>query len=145
MPAKFSRRRHDLQSPASMKRGCVALVVTACVLRGQTVSAGGQPTQGAQQPTAQPTIDYNTARLDRIVHALRIDEPIVIDGTLSEPAWQRAQPATHFVQWNPNPGKPASYDTDARFLYDDQNLYVGVRCFDPEPDKITVSGLEREF
>ena len=37
------------------------------------------------------------------------------------------------------------HDTDARFLYDDKNLYVGVRCFDPEPDKITVSGLEREF
>src|SRR5262245_9118056 len=123
-----------------------ALLTAACLLYSSPASAGGQAPQGAQQPpTAQPTIDYNTARLDRIVHALRINEPIAIDGKLTEPAWQRAQPANHFVQWNPNPGKAASYDTDARFLYDDKNLYVGVRCFDPEPDKITVNGLEREF
>jgi Domain of unknown function (DUF5916)/Carbohydrate family 9 binding domain-like len=121
------------------------LACVACAICCRAASAGASPQATQQAATAQPSIDYNTARLDRIVHALRIDEPIVIDGRLSEPAWQRAQPATHFVQWNPSPGKPASYDTDARFLYDSQNLYVGVRCFDPEPDKITVSGLEREF
>jgi len=128
------------------RQACLTALIAASAVWSQTTAAGAQSPQAAgQATTAQPTIDYNTARLDRIVHALRVDEPIAIDGKLTEPAWQRAQPATHFVQWNPSPGKPASYDTDARFLYDGQNLYVGVRCFDPEPDKITVSGLEREF
>ena len=117
-------------------------LVAICILVSAT-NVAAQSVQGP--PTAQNSVDYNTARFDRIVHALRVDEPITIDGRLSEPAWQRAEPASHFTQWNPNPGKPASYDTDARFLYDDRNLYVGVRCIDPEPDHITVSGLEREF
>ncbi len=121
------------------------LLLTAGILCAPAAAGAQSPQAAPQATTAQPSIDYNTARLDRVVHALRIDEPITIDGKLTEPAWQRAQPATHFVQWNPSPGNPASYDTDARFLYDHENLYIGVRCFDPEPDKITVSGLEREF
>ena len=48
-----------------------------------------------------------------------------LDGVLDEPAWARAGAATDFVQWEPHPGEPASARTEARFLYDDRNLYVG--------------------
>jgi Domain of unknown function (DUF5916)/Carbohydrate family 9 binding domain-like len=97
--------------------------------------------------TAEATnpIDYTTAHLERVVHALRTDEPITVDGKLTEEAWQRAEPANHFVQWNPHPGVAASDDTDVRILYDDHNLYIGARCWDSDIAHVTVNGLERDF
>ena len=131
-----------------MRRGAAALIAVACL--GDTVTgvSGGEPQGGRGEPAAAAApnpIDYATVRFERVVRAVRVSEPIAIDGKLNEPAWQHAEPATDFTQWNPHPGMPASYDTDARFLYDDQNLYVGIRCWDPEPSRMTVSGLEREF
>ena len=129
-------------------RGAASLFVALCLVCGLARDAsGGEPQDRGQPAAAAATnpVDYATARFDRIARAVRIDEPITIDGQLTEPAWQLAEPATHFTQWNPRPGMPASYDTDARFVYDAENLYIGVRCWDPEPDRITVSGLEREF
>jgi hypothetical protein len=110
------------------------------------LSAGEPQTPREPAPAAAPNpVDYATARFERVVRAVRTDEHITIDGRLTEGGWTRADPASDFVQWNPHPGMPASYDTEARFLYDAENLYVGVRCWDLEPGRITVSGLEREF
>jgi uncharacterized protein DUF5916/cellulose/xylan binding protein with CBM9 domain len=133
-----------------MRRGTPATFVSLCALILAAPMQAGAQTSGAARPAGQADsaanpVDYSIARFERVVSALRVQEPITIDGKLSEPAWSRAEPATHFTQWNPHPGQPASYDTDARFLYDDNNLYVGVRCADPEPGRITVLGLEREF
>ena len=33
---------------------------------------------------------------------------------------------------------PSTERTEVRFLYDDDNLYVGVICFDSEPDKLVI-------
>ena len=90
-------------------------------------------------------IDYEAARLERNVTALRITEEISIDGLLNESAWDVAVPATDFVERRPNPGAPALERTEVRFLFDDANLYVGVLCFDSEPDRITVNDLEEDF
>ena len=109
---------------------------------------GGQPQDGSTPSPAGASrngIDYATARFERTVHALRIDEPPTLDGRLSEPAWQRAEPAKGFVQWNPDPGMPASDDTEVRFLYDDHNLYVGLRAWDSDPEHMTVTELKEDF
>ena len=41
-------------------------------------------------------IDYETARLERVVTAVRITEEISLDGVLDEPAWELASPAGDF-------------------------------------------------
>jgi hypothetical protein len=120
-------------------------IALAATMLAATSHARAQTAPSAAQADAPSLPDYATARFDRVVRALRISEPVTIDGRLTEPAWNRAEPAAHFTQWNPNPGRPATHDTDARFLYDDDNLYVGVRCWDPEPERIILLGLEREF
>ena len=94
------------------------------------------PTAFAQgAPSASPVnhVDYTTAHRDRVVEARHIDEPVHLDGVLDEPMWARVAPATDFLQWEPHPGEPASARTEARFLYDARNLYVGVWCYDPHP------------
>lgn len=59
-----------------------------------------------------------------------------IDGELNEALWSRAEPITSFVQRDPNEGAEPTYRTEARVAYDDNAIYVFVRAFDPEPDKI---------
>jgi len=100
---------------------------------------------GAAAGQSATPIDYSTARFSRSVHAVRIDELIAIDGRLDEPAWQRAEPATDFTQWEPHPEMPASERTEVRFLYDDDNLYVGARCWDSDAAHLTVHELKQDF
>lgn len=73
---------------------------------------------------------------DRNIKAFRITEEIKIDGLLSEDVWKNAEKASGFVQTEPTPGLPATFDTDAYFLYDNNAVYIGAKMNDPEPDKI---------
>lgn len=60
-----------------------------------------------------------------------------IDGHLDDPAWEQVEWAGNdFRQVNPDKGKPASVQTRFKILYDEKNLYVAFRCYDPDPDKI---------
>jgi len=61
-------------------------------------------------------------------------ESIVLDGRLDDAVWTRAQAAGDFVQQDPDNGTPATEPTEVRIAYDDNNLYIGVICFDSDPD-----------
>jgi len=63
-------------------------------------------------------------------------ERVELDGILNEDAWQRAQPAANFIQTDPDFGKPATERTEVRILFDRERLYMGVICYDSEPDKL---------
>jgi hypothetical protein len=52
-----------------------------------------------------------------------------IDGVLSESDWDRAMKAGPFVR--SLDGKPCSASTEARLLWDDENLYVAFQSADP--------------
>ena len=68
----------------------------------------------------------------------------VIDGLVNEDVWTQGEPFSAFVQQEPNDGQPASERTEIRFLLDGQHLYVGVVCFDSEPQNILVSQSRRD-
>ena len=70
------------------------------------------------------------------LHAFRTTKPPVIDGRLTDECWTLATPASAFTQLDPEEGKPATEQTEIRFAYDDDALYVGVRLFDREPNLI---------
>ncbi|MBA3656239.1 MAG: carbohydrate binding family 9 domain-containing protein [Gemmatimonadaceae bacterium] len=65
-----------------------------------------------------------------------------IDGILDDAIWKAADPATNFVQREPNPGNASSYRTIARVAYDDDAVYVALRMFDERPGDI-ISRLTR--
>ena len=81
-----------------------------------------------------------------MVRAVRIDanEAPVIDGDLSDSAWAKAEPIDDFRQIEPNTGAPATERTVIRILYDQNNLYFGIYCYDDEPDKIIVRTKARD-
>ena len=83
---------------------------------------------------------------EKKVTAVHIQSPILIDGNLDEPEWSLAQPATDFVQQEPLMGEPSTERTEVRMLYDDENLYLGVYCFDSAGSEgITISDISRDY
>jgi hypothetical protein len=76
--------------------------------------------------------------------ALKIIEPIIVDGRLDESAWAKAPVLGDFIQFGPERGRPASLETTVRILYDGAFLYLGFFCRDPEPGRIAASQSKRD-
>ena len=68
--------------------------------------------------------------------ATRASGSIRLDGDLSDPAWREAGVIVDFVQREPMEGAPPSFRTEARVLFDDVAIYVGVRAYDSDPGRI---------
>jgi hypothetical protein len=83
-----------------------------------------------------PAARANAAQAsDATIRAVRSEAPIV-DGRLDDASWDRAEPATGFVQRDPVEGAPATFQTEVRVLFTDEAMYVGLRAFDPVPGEI---------
>jgi hypothetical protein len=81
----------------------------------------------------------------KVYHTRRINSNApVIDGQLDDPAWQTASWGCNFFQKQPYEGAPPSQDTAFKILYDEENLYVGIRAFDTEPGKIVKRMTRRD-
>ncbi len=80
------------------------------------------------------------------VRAVRLapGEEIVLDGRLDETAWERAVPATDFRQEDPDNGAPATERTEVRFLFSESSLFMGVICFDSDPDALMGNTMQRD-
>ena len=70
------------------------------------------------------------------LRAARAPRPPVIDGKLTDESWAQVQPASDFIQRDPDEGKAATERSEVRFLYDDDSLYMGARLFATEPTQI---------
>jgi len=105
----------------------LSLTLFAVVVQAQQPSTSVNP-QAAPTPLPSPLSQDGTG--PRRIHAIRITETIKIDGLLDELAWSLAQPATDFLQERPIEGAPSTERTEVRVLFDNRNIYFGVRAFD---------------
>lgn len=106
--------------------------------------------QGASPPISAPQ-HADSARTTAAVVAVApslearpVSGAIRIDGILDEAAWSSAPVATNYVQRRPNDGAPSSQRTEARVLYGDDAIYIGVRLFDTHPDSIASQLARRD-
>ncbi len=74
--------------------------------------------------------------------AVRAPQAPALDGRDDEPYWRDAPVIDRFLEYEPNEGAETRFRTEARVTYDNRNLYVFVRMYDPAPDSI-VSLLAR--
>ena len=77
-----------------------------------------------------------------IIKALYVEDKINIDGNLIESAWNAAVPIIDFTQRELNEGQKATEKTELKILYDKNNIYIGIICFDSEPNKIIHNELK---
>ncbi|MEO7294124.1 MAG: sugar-binding protein, partial [Ginsengibacter sp.] len=80
---------------------------------------------------------------DRVI-AVRATTPIKLDGKLIDEAWSSTPALNDFMQVRPKAGNEPSEKTEIKFLYDDNYLYVGIKAFDKEPQKILSNNLLRD-
>jgi hypothetical protein len=74
--------------------------------------------------------------------ATRIENAPVIDGVLDEAIWKESTWTGDFTQNEPYNGQPATQRTECSVVFDNDNLYVGIKAFDTHPDSI-VTRLSR--
>ena len=77
------------------------------------------------------------------LHALRTNEPIVVDGSLSESVWRRPG-FDDFHQREPKAGALPSERTEVWLAYDDGALYVASRMYDSAPESLTIRLSRRD-
>ena len=73
-----------------------------------------------------------------------ISEPITLDGILNEPVWETAESATNFWQNFPTDSLQARAQVEIKMLFDDTNLYVGMKV-NAESNDFIVPSLRRDF
>ncbi|HYJ79867.1 MAG TPA: DUF5916 domain-containing protein [Longimicrobiaceae bacterium] len=67
-----------------------------------------------------------------------------LDGRLDDAVWAAADSVGSFVQKEPEEGRPSNFPTIVRLAFDDQNVYVGIRAYDPDPGKIVAQLTRRD-
>lgn len=78
------------------------------------------------------------------VTVLRVPNGTVhLDGALDEPAWASA-PIMVLKQQDPHPGEPTAYRTEVRLLADNEHLYLGITCIDPDPQHLSIHTIVRD-
>ncbi len=69
---------------------------------------------------------------------------IKIDGFLNEQAWSEATLIKLPYEWMPGDNIPALVDTDCLVTFDKNFLYIGFRCYDPNPSQIRAHLMDRD-
>jgi hypothetical protein len=78
------------------------------------------------------------------VRATRIDEPIVIDGSLDDPVYGVVGAIQGFIQQEPHEGEPATEPTEVWLLFDADHVYVSARCWDSHPERMVGNEMRRD-
>lgn len=74
----------------------------------------------------------------------KVEGNVDVDAVLDEPLWRQAVLVNANVEVRPGENITAPVRTEALLAYDETNIYVGFRCFDPEPDKIRAHLTDRD-
>src|SRR6478672_7840180 len=70
------------------------------------------------------------------IHIHRAEGAITVDGNLDDPGWKNAAVIDRFYETSPGNNAEPKVKTIVHLTYDDRYFYIGVRCEDPEPNKI---------
>ena len=135
-PASAAARTPTISAPANADVGTAAPAAVSA-----TTAPGGSGFAVAPAglidgppPPAPPETIARDATGRATVRAVRLDEPLRLDGTLDERTYEMVRPFSGFIQQLPNAGDPATERTEAWVFYDAQSVYVGARLWDAAPE-----------
>jgi hypothetical protein len=78
------------------------------------------------------------------IHIHRAEGAITVDGNLDDPGWKNAAVIDRFYETSPGNNNEPKVKTIVHLTYDDKYFYIGIRCEDPEPNKIRAPYVERD-
>ena len=98
-------------------------------------------------PPPAPVAPATVARDERgraTVRAVRLTQPLRLDGRLDEEVYTSVPPIDGFIQQLPVEGIPATEPTEVWIFFDAETLYIAARCLDSQPDRIAANELRRD-
>lgn len=130
----------------SVRRFSLAAMIlgAACGTAAAQSAAVPPNPEGPAQGTSSAPHDWATWRPSSTATRITPAEAPKIDGDPSDPVWQRAQKIDEFYQLEPDTGRPGSERTEARVLYDENNLYVLMYAHDSDPNGIIATVKARD-
>jgi hypothetical protein len=112
-----------------------AFVPLTIALLGVSLAGFASPSQAPAKPERVESARFQVAKAA---------SKIAVDGVLDEEAWNSAPAIPLPFEWQPGDNIPAPVKTECLVTYDIHNLYIGFRCFDPEPKKIRAHLMDRD-
>ncbi|MCE9602568.1 MAG: carbohydrate binding family 9 domain-containing protein [Gemmatimonadetes bacterium] len=94
-----------------------------------------QETPSAGRPAGGPE-PQSVHSAPGVAEATRATEVLRIDGRDDEAVWRTAPRSRGFRMFVPRVDVDPTFETEFQVAYDERNLYVFVRMFDPHPDSI---------
>ena len=98
---------------------------------------------GAPPPALPATISRDPQGRTT-VRAVRLQEPLRLDGNLDEAIYRTVNPMSDFIQTEPRAGERATERTEVWIAFDDINVYVAVRATESQPDRMVVNEMRRD-
>ena len=95
-------------------------------------------------PPIAPDVITRDGEGHATLRAVRLTVPLRIDGGLDEALYREVPPISEFIQVEPQPGAPATERTDVWISYDEDNVYVSVRCWDTSMDTLIATEMRRD-
>ena len=95
-------------------------------------------------PPTPPSVVSRDAQGRVTMRAIRLGEPLDLDGRLDDAVYDRVPAVSDFIQQEPFEGQPASEQTEVWVFFDDDTLYVGARCWDSQPERMVANEMRRD-
>ncbi len=100
----------------------------------------------AQNAEPKQTSRIQAIEFDNYVLSIaRTSSAITIDGQPNEEAWSKAPFINNFFQHYPTDSLKARSQVEVRALYDTENIYFSITCFDSTAGKYYFQSLRRDF
>ena len=120
-----------------MKRKALFIGVWVCAI------AGAIPVWAGQSPAGDvASRDAATGKVT--IRAIRLTEPLRIDGRLDESLYSDVNPVSDFVQMEPEGGKLATEKTEVWVAFDQRNVYVSFRAWESQPERMIANEMRRD-
>ena len=119
----------------------LGVVLTPAALLAQTEEGAVGPASapvlgpGAASPPSPPEVISRTETGQATLRAVRLEQPLRLDGALDDAVYRDVLSITDFIQIEPNAGQPATEKTEAWILFDEANVYVSARAWDSSPEE----------
>jgi hypothetical protein len=123
---------------AQAAAGDAGPTATAAVAAPPNVPADGPP------PPVAPAVMIRDEEGRATLRAVRVSQPLRVDGVLDESYYRDVLPITDFLQMEPQFGAPATERTEVWVGFDDHNVYVSFKAWDTRIDQLIATEMRRD-
>ena len=130
--------------------GLLLIAAPAAAAQAEQPASGGGgaaddlPTLLGPPPPRAPAVVSRDGSGGTTIRAIRLDEPLRIDGALDESLYRTVEPVSGLIQIEPTPGAPEMEKTEFWISFDDTSIYLSVRNWDSDMDNLIATEMRRD-